>query len=181
MATASTALTREPGYRSGGYLLFGSAAVLLVALAFEHIGGYVPCPLCLMQRYAYYAAIPLAFFGLFAMSAGLRVAAGMLFLVAGLAFLANAGLGAYQAGAEWEFWPGPSTCAGAMQELSPANVRAALTNTNVVDCTNPGLRILGLSFAGWNVFVSLALAACGLFAANANLDFEAENTLKTNI
>ena len=33
-------------------------ATILAALAFEHLGGYAPCPLCLQQRYAYYFAVP---------------------------------------------------------------------------------------------------------------------------
>ena len=33
------------------YLL--AAAVILTALAFERFGGYVACPLCLQERWAY--------------------------------------------------------------------------------------------------------------------------------
>ena len=39
-------------------MLLTAVAVILAALAFEHIGGYTPCPLCLQQRYAYYAGLP---------------------------------------------------------------------------------------------------------------------------
>ena len=35
-------------------------AVVLGALAFEHLGGYAPCPLCLEQRWPYYLGVPLA-------------------------------------------------------------------------------------------------------------------------
>ena len=40
-------------------LVFAIAgATILAALAFEHLGGYAPCPLCLEERYAYYFAVP---------------------------------------------------------------------------------------------------------------------------
>ena len=59
-----------------------------------------------MQRYAYYAAIPLLFVAMALVSEMPRVAA-LLFFVVALAFLGNAGLGVYHAGAEWKFWAGP--------------------------------------------------------------------------
>ena len=86
-------------YRAGGLTLFLAVAVILGALAFEHIGGYAPCPLCLMQRYAYYAGIPLLFLAMALTSEMPRVAALLFFIVA-LGFLANAGLGVYHSGVD---------------------------------------------------------------------------------
>lgn len=37
----------------------GAAATIGGALVFEHVFGYVPCKLCLIQRNPYYIAIPL--------------------------------------------------------------------------------------------------------------------------
>ncbi|MGZ8417088.1 MAG: disulfide bond formation protein B, partial [Methyloceanibacter sp.] len=39
-------------------VLIVATATILTALAFEHLGGYAPCPLCLEERYAYYFAVP---------------------------------------------------------------------------------------------------------------------------
>ena len=55
---------QSPAYRTGGLVLFAAIAVILTALGFQYIGGYAPCPLCLQQRYAYYAGIPLVFLAL---------------------------------------------------------------------------------------------------------------------
>ena len=55
--------TRSPAYRMGALVLFAAAAVILTALAFERFGGYTPCPLCLQERWAYYASIPALFVG----------------------------------------------------------------------------------------------------------------------
>jgi disulfide bond formation protein DsbB len=40
-----------------------------------------------------------------------------------------------------------------------------LQNTRVVNCTEAAWRFLGLSLAGWNVLISLALAAVAAKAA----------------
>src|SRR5215510_1758193 len=92
-------------------VLVAAVAVILGALAFEHIGGYAPCPLCLEQRYAYYLAIPVLLLALTLTALARPIPAAILFAVVAAAFFANAVLAGYHAGAEWKFWPGPDTCA----------------------------------------------------------------------
>lgn len=154
-------------YKLGGITLFLSIGVILTALAFEHLGGYVPCPLCLMQRWAYYAAIPALFLAMALAAESPRIAA-LIFFAAALGFLANSGLGVYHAGAEWKFWPGPDTCATAQAlPTSAADLLNSLPETVVVRCDEAAWRFLGLSFAGWNVIVSLVLFVLALKAAFA--------------
>lgn len=152
-------------YRVGGATLMLTVAIILGALAFEHLGGYAPCPLCLEQRYAYYAAIPVLFIAM-ALIAEMPRLAALLFALVALAFLANAGLGAYHAGVEWKFWPGPDTC-GTVQALptSAADLLKQMETVKVVRCDEAALRIAGLSLAGWNVLISLALVAGAIRAA----------------
>jgi disulfide bond formation protein DsbB len=145
-----------------------STATLAGAWVFE-FAGYAPCPLCLEQRHAYYAGIPLALLSAYLAGFGGRLAAIGLVLIAG-AFLYNAGLGAYHAGAEWGFWQGPADCAAATGSPKPpsgtmADFRASLENASVVSCTEPAIRILGLSLAGWNLLISLGIAAIAAWAA----------------
>ena len=155
---------RTTGYRLGGLMLFAAAGSIVAALGFQYIGGYEPCPLCLMQRYAYYAAVPLLFIAM-ALAAEKPKLAGFFFLIVAVGFLANAGLGTYHAGAEWKFWPGPSTCSGASTvPTSAADLLKGMEN-RVVRCDEASWRLFGLSFAGWNVMISLALFALGLRAA----------------
>jgi disulfide bond formation protein DsbB len=169
MARASFDPTRFAAYRLGGLVLVGAALVILTALAFEHLGGYVPCPLCLEQRYAYYAGIPLLFLALVLLSAERRGAAALVFALVGFAFLANAGLGTYHAGAEWKYWPGPDTCSASLTPLSTGigsgGLLKDLATTRVVRCDEAAWRMLGLSLAGWNVVACLLLAAGSLAAA----------------
>ena len=140
-------------------LFLAAAVVILTALAFERFGGYAPCPLCLQQRYAYYAGVPALFLALVLLSAGYARLAAAVFLLVAAAFLANAGLGTYHAGAEWKFWPGPDTCAGAPQPLSTGGgLLKDLATTRVIRCDEAPWHFLGLSFAGWNVVASVLLA-----------------------
>ncbi len=156
---------RTSAYRNGGLALLLAAAVILAALAFEHVGGYVPCPLCLQQRYAYYAGIPLLFIAM-ALVAEMPRVAGLIFAAVALAFLANAGLGGYQSGAEWKLWPGPDTCGGGQAlPTSAANLMKEAAEANVVRCDEASWRFAGLSFAGWNVVLSLAICVLALRAA----------------
>ena len=166
MTLASSSPAVHAAYKPGAVALFLAAAAILGALGFEHIGGYLPCPLCLEERYAYYAGVPLLFLGLVLVSAEQRRAAAVLFAIVALAFLANAALGTYHAGAEWHFWPGPQECSGAQQlNTSAGNMLDALQHTNVIRCDEAAGRFAGLSFAGWNAIVSFLIVMMSLRAA----------------
>jgi disulfide bond formation protein DsbB len=142
----------------------GAAATVGGALIFEHAFGYVPCKLCLIQRNPYYIAIPL---GLVAALLPPRWTRAGLWLLA-LIFIVSAGLGAYHSGVEWGFFAGPSDCGGG-SGAGTGNVGDFLNqlqSTRVVSCTEAAWRFLGLSLAGWNVLISLALAAFAAMAAD---------------
>lgn len=164
MLNVTSDLRRSSAYRMGALVLLTATAVILAALGFEHIGGYVPCPLCLQQRYAYYAAIPGLLAALVLASAGRATAAAAVFALVASAFLVNAGLGAYQAGAEWKFWEPPATCA-APASLPTLDITQQNFDRVPVNCGVASWRFLGLSFAGWNVVASLLLAGGAIAAA----------------
>lgn len=144
-------------------IVFGGAFLtILAAHAFEAFGGYAPCPLCLQERYAYYFAVPAALVAFFA-ARGVRFGFARLVLVLiAIGFLINAALGIYHAGAEWKWWPGPDTCAGAF-DLTWGE--GGIVDTPVIRCDEAPWRFAGLSFAGWNVVVSAGLAALAAFGA----------------
>jgi disulfide bond formation protein DsbB len=140
-----------------------AAATVGGALVFQHVWGYQPCKLCLEQRNPYYVAIPLA---LLAVLVPGRWARASLWLLA-LVFIVSAGFGAYHSGVEWGFWAGPSDCGGG-SGASAGNVGdflSQLQTTRVVSCTEAAWRFLGLSLAGWNVVISLGLAAFAAWSA----------------
>jgi disulfide bond formation protein DsbB len=156
-------------YRGGALALLVSLGAILTALGFEDIGGYAPCPLCLQERYAYYFAIPALFIALSLYAAGRLQAAAILFLLVSLAFVANAILGTYHAGAEWKFWPGPDTCSGSTPAApaKAADLLKKLETIRVIRCDEAPWRLFGLSFAGWNVVISILLWITSLQAAYA--------------
>jgi disulfide bond formation protein DsbB len=165
-----TSATALPAYKAGATALMLAVAALAAAYAFELIGGYQPCPLCLMQRYAYYAGIPLLFVALVLVATERTGWSAAIFFLVALAFLANAGLGIYHAGAEWKYWPGPDTCASLAQPLGSGSngLLKELDTTYVVRCDQAPWTFLGLSFAGWNVVVSFLVFVAALQAAFAS-------------
>jgi disulfide bond formation protein DsbB len=156
--------------------LTAAAIVAVVGLAtiagfffFQYVLGYPPCPLCLEQRNAYYVSVPLAAL----LWLGASYGASRKALIAGFAVIAaimlwNSGLAAYHAGVEWKFWPGPQDCSGPISNFGTAqDMLKQLGNISVVRCDEAPWRFLGLSLAGWDVLVSLALALIALWGARA--------------
>jgi len=133
-------------------------ATILAALAFEHLGGYAPCAICLIERYAFYAGVPLAAAAFFLARSQRSGPASLLLGLCGVGFLINFGIGIYHSGIEWQWWPGPEACsAGALAPLS-GSLLDALENAHAVSCDRAPWRLLGLSFAGWSGLISLDLA-----------------------
>jgi disulfide bond formation protein DsbB len=159
------ALPPNSRFNIAALIAFAGGATILGAWIFE-VYGYAPCELCLKQRYAYYGGVPIAAILAYASTGRARgiVFAGMIGLA--LIFAANAVLGAYHAGVEWRFWPGPSSCTGAIAgPTNVADLMKELQHTKVVACDEVQLRILGLSLAGWNALISAALAALAVRGA----------------
>lgn len=149
----------DPVFAAGAGIAFIAAAALAGAWFFELVLDIRPCPLCLEQRYAYYLAIPLAALIAFGAARGLpRRLLGFGLAILAIAALANAGLGAYHAGVEWGFWQGPTDCTGPMTNLSTGNLLDDLNKVKVIRCDAVQWRFLGLSLAGYNVLISLAMA-----------------------
>ena len=148
-------------------------ATILGAYFFQYVMGLAPCPLCLEQRIAYYASIPLAVVVAIAASRGAPrgvVAAGLAIIA--LAMLFNSGLALFHAGIEWKWWPGPQECSGQPADLSlSGDLLGDLSKgrISVVRCDEAAWRDpLGLlSLAGYNVLISLALAAAAAWGATA--------------
>ena len=175
-ATANPAHARhsaDPALSAALAIAVIAAATLAGAWFFQLVLDIRPCPLCLEQRYAYYLAVPLGLLIAFAASRGAprpALLAGLALLL--LAALANAWLGAYHAGVEWKFWQGPTDCTGPVGNFGSAgSLLDRLDTVKVIRCDEVQWRFLGLSLAGYNVLISLAMAAIaawGLVATRRN-------------
>ncbi len=149
-------------------VLAGMAITVGTALGFEHIGGFIPCKLCLEQREPYYAGIPVAALALAAAASGWRpVLSRGLLLIVGLLMTYGMFLGIYHSGVEWGWWPGPTDCVAAADapSTSAGNLLETIDRIVPPSCDEAAGRFFGLSFAGWNVLASVALAAIAFRAA----------------
>lgn len=167
-ATGKPVLARppRPALTTSAVVFFIATATIATALAFEHFGGYAPCPLCLQQRYAYYFAVPSSALGFILAQGGRFGPARLLLALIALAFAANAVLGVYHSGIEWKWWAGPSTCSGSFDLIWEDG---GIVDTPVIRCDEASWRFLGLSFAGWNAAISAFLAAVAAWGASRRL------------
>ena len=163
----STAVPSQVRFDSGPTLtaallvLIVATATIAAAWFFQLVLGIQPCPLCLEQRYAYYAIIPLSL--LVAIGAAKRAPQSLLLaglVVIALAALSNSAFGVYHAGVEWKLWQGPTDCVGPIGNLGRAgNLWERLDTVKVVRCDEVQWRFLGLSLAGYNALISALMAA----------------------
>lgn len=148
--------------------------ILAMMIALTAIGGawyselvlhFVPCLLCLWERWPYYIALPLALAGFVALRGAAARYRPHLALLLGLIFVISTGLGVYHSGVEWKFFPAPD-CGGRLGGSAPSldDFRKALSTARVVLCDEAPMRVLGLSFAGWNAVASAVIAALSFSA-----------------
>jgi disulfide bond formation protein DsbB len=137
-------------------LYLGALALALIvgALCFQYIGGMPPCEMCHWQRWPLIAAALVGILGGALMKGDARALALLVIVL-----VATSGaIGAYQAGVEWHFLPGPAACTGkavifhGLQDLNaPGAVR----------CDVAAWRLFGISLAGYNALISLGSASFG--------------------
>lgn len=138
----------------------GSLALVLGAFGFQYLGGLAPCVLCWWQRYPHMAAVLI---GLVA----LRAKGPALPLLGMLAMLVTAGIGVFHVGVEQKWWEGLAGCTvSTIEGMSGAD----LLNTDITAgapaaCDKIAWAMWGISMPGWNVILSLALAALWAMAA----------------
>jgi len=130
------------------------------ALFSQYVGGLQPCELCLLQRWPYYAAIPLAALGV---AAGGGRAARIVLALCAVLFVIDAGLAFYHVGVEQRWFQGPTACTGATGAAKTIEeLRAQIMAAQPVRCDEPQWTLFGISMAGWNVAATLFLAGISL-------------------
>ena len=142
-------------------ILLSSVVVLGTALLSQYVGGLQPCELCLYERWPYDTVIVLS--GAALVSRPRRFGRTVLFLAA-LLFVACAALSLYHVSVEQHWIAGPSACTGDLQANSPEALLRALQGRDTVQCDVVQWSFHGISLAGLNFAVSLALAGFSLWA-----------------
>jgi disulfide bond formation protein DsbB len=156
-----------------------SLALLGAAHAFERFAGLAPCNLCLRQREVFWGAVAIALVATIwtvisqARRGTPRIAAFLLFAV----FTTGAITAGFHAGGEMKWWTLPALCAGggdgADLEALTSLALGVGPAERVVMCDAVTWRFLGISMAGWNTLISVALAAFSLVAAKRPKDARA--------
>jgi disulfide bond formation protein DsbB len=140
------------------WLATGAAiAALCIAWIAQYGFGLAPCELCNWQRYGYWAAIAIGLVAIFqpAQSTARRA---LLWLL-GLAFLATAGIALFHVGVDQKWWQGLATCTGDLGgAVSTQDILSAIENAPIVRCDEPAFVLFGISMAGYNLILALALA-----------------------
>jgi len=152
---ASRLVSRLDKVAAGLAFLLGLIAIF-GAWGSQLVGGLVPCELCLEQRLAYYWGLPiLALVLLFWNRLPLTVWYIAMAVVLAI-FAWGTYMGGYHAGVEWGFWPGPTACTGTGGGMN-FNDLSNINASRVVPCDAVQFQFLGLTLAGYNALVSLAI------------------------
>ena len=149
--------------RAPAVLLAASLGALAAAYTAQYGFGLDPCVLCLYQRVPYAVVVLLAS-GAMVLRHDLwrRLAVGL----SGAALLAGAGIAAYHVGVEQHWWAGTAACGGVLTDvLTVDQLRAQLAAKPPASCDRPAWTLFGVSMAGYNGVVSLALAVVAFAAA----------------
>lgn len=134
-----------------------SVLVIAGALFFEYGLGLVPCELCLLERWPWYAAIAVSAALLVLRRPGAAWVAPVVFVAL---FLASSGVAFYHVGVEQHVFAGPDACAA--PDLGGGSVEDLLKKlqaTPVVRCDEPQWSLFGVSLAGFNLLGSVLMLA----------------------
>jgi len=146
------------------FVLAASLAVLGSAFAFQYIGGLLPCVLCIYQRYPYGVTIAFSLAAFLIARRNPQQSQTLLYICA-LAFVIGAGIAVFHVGVEQHWWRGTEEC-GALSTGAKTleEMETMLKKTPVVRCDQPQWSLFGISMAGYNALISLALAGFCVYA-----------------
>jgi disulfide bond formation protein DsbB len=163
-----TLARRNPQLTAAAAIAVIGALAIATVYVFQYVFLILPCPLCLDERVAFYFSVPLAaMLWLGAQFGASRKVLLLGFLAIMLAMLWNTGLSAFHAGVEWKWWPGPLDCSGPINKFGSARdvLNQLQSHISLVRCDEAAWRFLGISLAGYDVLLSLFLAAVAAWGA----------------
>ena len=143
--------------------LASSLMLLAGAHAFEIWGGLAPCPLCLNQREAHWAAAAIAL-ATWLTTRQPDWTGPQVFMFGGLvaAYAVSAGIAGFHAGVEWGWFEVPATCGagGGGESLTARDLLERLgQSASAPSGGEVPWSLFGISMAGYNLLASVALAA----------------------
>lgn len=122
------------------------------ALLAEHFFNLAPCKMCLKQRHAYYAIIPLIII-FYVLNKKNNI---WLHILNEIAILYGLFYAVWHVGIEQNILPGPTSCSGILLKTnSLQNLKEQISNQAIVNCSDISWSILGLSAASINSLLLL--------------------------
>jgi len=146
------------------FLMAASAGSLLAAFFFQYVVGLQPCILCIWQRWPYAAVIALTILALTVAARAAKLRAALLALC-GVVFLIGGGIAVFHVGVEQHWWTGTPGCGVTATADSIEALRAQIMAAPVVRCDQVAWSLFGISMAGYNILISLVLAAVAFVSA----------------
>ena len=133
-----------------------SFSMIVFALISEHVFGFAPCSLCLIQRYPHIlvsiTSVWLIFF---------RTHNFFMYPLNTLVMALSIILASYHVGVEQSIFQGPQSCSSSnislMSEKSAEALLQDILNTSIMRCNDVTWSFLNLSMATWNLILSIGL------------------------
>ena len=137
-----------------------SAAALGLVLISQHVFGYAPCALCMIQRY-WHGVVVAAAVVFFVYKKRLR-----LFLtIQTAALLICFGYSLFHVGVEQHWWEGTQMCTGTGGATTIEDLRQQILNAPIVRCDEIRWTFLGLSMAVYDAVLTFCMAGFAIFVA----------------
>ncbi len=154
-------------------ILLGSSAALTAAFMFEYIGNLRPCSLCIYQRIPHALIIILSLIWLInAQYRKVNIVVGILSVII---LLGGATIAGFHVGVEEHLWEGTQECGNNLEGTSVEAMRLKLLQEPIARCDEIVWSMLGISMAGYNVLLSIIMAALAL-GTTFKLHLKRENT-----
>lgn len=149
-----------------GAIVLASLGALVAALVGQYGFGLEPCILCLYERVPYALAAGVAL--LAAVLPWRATARASLVALCGVIFFAGAALAFYHVGVEQHWWVAISGCGGQPATgFTIEDLQISLQSAAVKPCDQVDWQLFGISLAGYNGLLSLALAIGSLVGARS--------------
>ncbi|MEO0393799.1 MAG: disulfide bond formation protein B [Pseudomonadota bacterium] len=147
---------RITGRMAGVSTLLIGASMLGFALISQFAYGLQPCPLCIIQRWPWVAAMVLGLGAVLTHTH--KFTQSIIMLAAGMSLIVGAGIASFHVGVEQGWWQGLASCSQALPAgASVDELRAHLLGAATVSCGDVAWRLFGLSMAGYNALISFGL------------------------
>ena len=133
-----------------------SLSMVLFALLSEHVFGFTPCSLCLIQRYPHLLVVIISVWLIF-----FRTHDFFLYPINTLIMASSILFSFYHVGVEQNIFQGPQSCSSSnlaqIGEKSAEALLKSILNTAGVRCNEISWSFIGISMATWNLIFSIGL------------------------